>query len=169
VAKYSAQLVANSSENKKVTTTLSNVNPETAPIKIKQFAQTLNALTTNTYNETNYIVTTNLDTETPPVDTRPTPTISIENVPTLEQLKSGSVSSMAMITYSGDGVTYVRRNSGCNAVYFGMSGAPYQGQQAVVINKLSTAQASDVTGGTYVVGATGTDNYKPVEVEYTLQ
>lgn len=67
MAKYSAQLVAKSNENKNVTTTLSNVNPETAPVKIKQFAQTLNALTTNTYNETNYIVTTNLDTETPTV------------------------------------------------------------------------------------------------------
>lgn len=165
MAKYSAQLVAKSSENKNVTTTLSNVNPETAPVKIKQFAQTLNALTTNTYNETNYIVTTNLDTETPPVDTRQTPTLSASGMPTLSQINNDQVpGSYPAITYDGDGVTYVYRKSGCTLVEFAMVS-----NTNFAMRKMNEFSGQTATGGVYVVGATGTDNYKPVEVEYTLE
>ena len=169
MAKRSLILTSTSNQGKKLQKTITDINPNTGAVALKGFAQKLNAMTTNTYVQTDCIDKYNVDTEIPPVDTRQTPTISIDNVPTLAQIKSGSISSMAMITYSGDGVTYVRRNSGCNGVYFVTSGAPYQGQQTVAINKIGTVQVSDVTGGTYVVGATGTDNYKPIEVEYTLE
>lgn len=159
MAKYSAQLVAKSSENKNVTTTLSNVNPETAPAKIKQFAQTLNALTTNTYNETNYIVTTNLDTEAPPVDTRQTPTLTFV-APTLTQVIDRY---QADVTYNGDGNIYIKRISGCANIE--MTAIFYPGTGSVVILK-GGAQA---TGGTYAICATGGENYKPIEVEFTLE
>lgn len=159
MAKYSAQLVAKSSENKNVTTTLSNVNPDTAPVKIKQFAQTLNALTTNTYNETNYIVTTNLDTETPPVDTRQTPTLELQNPPTLAQVQSGVFPT---VTYNGDGAIYIRRKSGClNVALMVMN---YENLSVGLSKYLNL----EPTGGVYVVGAEGTQNFKPIEVEYTL-
>lgn len=160
MAKYSAQLVAKSSENKNVTTTLSNVNPSTAPAKIKQFAQTLNALTTNTYNETNYVVTTNLDTEAPPVDTRQTPTLTLSNPPTLAQVKERYQGD---VTYNGDGNVYVKRISGCENIE--MTAIIYPPSSNVVILKGGTQS----TGGTYAICATGGTNYKPIEVEYTLQ
>lgn len=166
MAKYSAQLVANSSENKKVTTTLSNVNPEAAPVKIKQFAQMLNALTTNTYNETNYIVTTNLDTETPPIDTRQTPTLAIPNPPTLAQVQTGQTDAIQnlLITYDGDGAVYLKRISGCALMNFTVF---YNNVTNEVYLSFNGGQAA-TTGGTYVLGATGGTNYKPIEVEYTL-
>lgn len=163
MAKYSAQLVAKSSENKNITTTLSNVNPETASVKIKQFAQTLNALTTNTYNETNYIVTTNLDTEG---DTRTIPTLSLSNVPSLADINnnSGYAKSVLTITYNGDGTTYVYRKNGCEKVSFSM----YSNTE-IVIKKNSESSSIVATGGKFILASTGTDNYQPVEVEYTLQ
>lgn len=166
MAKYSAQLVAQSSENKKVTTTLSNVNPETAPAKIKQFAQTLNALTTNTYSESNYIVTTNLDTEVPPVDTRPTPTLSLPNPPTLAQVQTSGVQNL-QVSYDGDGAIYLKRISGCSLMNFTVFYNQTSGEGPLTFVSFDGGQ-SQTTGGKYVLGATGTDNYKPVEVEYTL-
>lgn len=163
MAKYSAQLVAKSSENKNVTTTLSNVNPETAPVKIKQFAQTLNALTTNTYNETNYIVTTNLDTETPPVDTRQTPTLELPNPPTLAQIQTSGVQNL-LVTYNGDGAVYLKRISGCSLMNFTVF---YNHVTNETYLSFDGGQ-SQTTGGKYVLGATGGENYKPIEVEYTL-
>lgn len=156
MAKYSAQLVAKSNENKNVTTTLSNVNPETAPAKIRQFAQTLNALTTNTYNETNYIVTTNLDTETPS-DTRQTPTLALSVTPSIAQIPQGLAPT---VNYDGDGQIYFYRKSGLQNLIIEFS---YNN------NLMTFKQTQTPTPGVFVVGAKGTDNYKPIEVEYTME
>lgn len=164
MAKYSAQLVAKSSENKNVTTTLSNVNPSTAPVKIKQFAQMLNALTTNTYNETNYIVTTNLDTETPPVDTRQTPTLTFD-ASTPAPTTSADFNKTIYLNYDGDGVVYTRIESGCTNIGFYMLGQNEQGRVGLMLKPFDGLSP---TGGTYVVGATGGTNYKPIEVEYNF-
>lgn len=162
MAKYSAQLVAKSSENKNVTTTLSNVNPETTPVKIKQFAQTLNALTTNTYNETNYIVTTNLDTEAPPVDTRQTPTISVSPTPTLSLLNGGDPKFYVTTNSDGKKFCYCLTNEGENLyVITYMRDGSY--------NITPSGSTSFVAGNKVVFGAAGTETYKPVEIEFTLE
>lgn len=160
MAKYSAQLVAKSSENKNVTTTLSNVNPETEPVKIKQFAQTLNALTTNTYNETNYIVTMNLDTE---ADTRQTPTLTYV-APTLAQVQE---KYRYDVSYNGDGNIYVKRISGCINMEIATNFTE-NAETGAVRNTVTFYGPQATAGGTFAICATGTDNYKPIEVEYTI-
>lgn len=49
---------------KQTTTTISNVNPQATSATMKSFGQQLNALTTNTYQKTDLVETTNVDTET---------------------------------------------------------------------------------------------------------
>ena len=49
---------------KQTTTTVSNVNPAATGEDMLSFAKQLNALTNNTYGESNLVETTNLDTET---------------------------------------------------------------------------------------------------------
>lgn len=46
---------------KNITTTITDVNPSASAAVLVQFARQLNALTTNTYIETNQVVTTRLD------------------------------------------------------------------------------------------------------------
>jgi hypothetical protein len=162
VAKYSAQLVAKSSENRNVTTTLSNVNPETAPVKIKQFAQTLNALTTNTYNETNYIVTTNLDTETPPVDTRQTPTFEFG---TTIRIPSSADSTMpTSYTTNSDGTISFAIEDVQN-VLVGIG--PENGTPAMQLYTYRTKPATG-TVGKLTVRIEGTDTFKPFEKTYDV-
>lgn len=64
---------------KEVTTTIGYVNPEASGETMKSFAQQLNAFTTNSYQRTDLIETTNLDTETVkliPTLTLGTPTVN---------------------------------------------------------------------------------------------
>lgn len=158
--KLSFQLKATAAgTGKSVTTTVTNLNPEASKPVIKEFARRLNLLTTNTYEETDYIERTNLDTES---DTRTVPTLSVANIPSLADINSGSTSSLLDITYNGDGVTYVYRKSGCEKIAFSL----YSNTQ-LSIKKANTSVTA--TAGTFILGATGTDNYQPVEVEYTIE
>lgn len=52
------------STGKTTTTTINYVNPAATGANMKAFAQKLNAFTTNTYEKSDLIETTNLDTET---------------------------------------------------------------------------------------------------------
>lgn len=52
---------------KSITTTLTYVNPEANSATLKEFAQKLNNLTTNTYVETNRVQSINVDTEQVPI------------------------------------------------------------------------------------------------------
>lgn len=66
-------------DNKKMTTTISDVNPSAGSAALLQMAQKINALTTNTYNETNRVETVNLDTEEPGGGSTPQRTITVTN------------------------------------------------------------------------------------------
>lgn len=162
--KLSFQLKATAAgTGKSVTTTVTNLNPEAGKPVIKEFAQKLNQLTTNAYVETNYVESTNLDTD---VDTRTIPTLSISNVPSLADINnnSGYAKSVLTITYNGDGTTYVYRKNGCEKVSFSM----YSNTE-IVIKKNSESSSIVATGGKFILASTGTNNYQPVEVEYTIQ
>lgn len=54
---------------KTTTTTISNVNSQVDSATMKSFAQKLNAFTTNTYQKTDLVETTNVDTETVAINT----------------------------------------------------------------------------------------------------
>ena len=55
MAKVSIEIDSTSSSGKKNTTTISYINPQAANAKLKEFAQMLIALTTDTYVETTKI------------------------------------------------------------------------------------------------------------------
>lgn len=64
MAKTEIKLIAKDQEDKTVSTTISDVNPDAQSSTLKTFAQRLNMLTTNTYERTDKVVTTNVDTAT---------------------------------------------------------------------------------------------------------
>lgn len=159
---YSLQIKTTSNQGKSRTTTLSNVNPEATPATLIGFAQRLNLLTTNTYNQTDLVVKTTLDEETPPAppaDDRQTPTITLENPNPSAAVINGSGGQHFDFTYDGDGITYVYLLNASSTVAKNANGV-------YTISKRS----ADITAGTIIiVGATGTDNYKPIELEVEIQ
>lgn len=160
MAKYDLKLKTTDAGTQKARTlTMSNVNPEASANVLKSFTQQLNQLTTNTYVETDYIITTNLDTETPPIDTRLTPTMTFPNNQPPTSL--AGLGNTIVVNHTGDGNVYIRRNSGCDNISFIMwnSSSFY----------MEGYSGKTPTTGTYVVGLTGTETYKPLEIEYTLE
>lgn len=153
--------------DKKKQKTFTNINQNVSGPALKTALQKINALTTDTYVNSSVVDKYDLDTESPPVvtpDTRPIPTLSVSNVPSLADINSNSSSSLLSVTYTGDGVTYAYRKSGCDKIAFSM----YSNTQ-MLIKKADTSSSIVATAGTFILGATGTDNYQPVEVEYTIQ
>lgn len=71
MAKTDLKMYSTDASDKKITTTLTYVNPAADSTTLKQFATKLNAFTTNTYGETDRVQTINVDTEevpTPPIE-----------------------------------------------------------------------------------------------------
>lgn len=185
MAKYSAQLHAKSNQNKNVTTTLSNVNPEADAADILEFAQTLNELTTNTYSATDYIVTTNLDTETPPVPAQ-TPTMllctseytgsaievggTVEGVP----ISGWSGSKQLFANYNGDGYLYVEIVEGCEHTRFLVSSQRKETSGGdpnffiIQIEANGTSSGQSKTAGKFILHSTATANYKALAQEYNM-
>lgn len=161
--KYDLKLKTTDAGTQKARTlTLSNVNPEASANTLKSFTQQLNQLTTNTYTSTDYIITTNLDTEAPPIDNRLTPTITFpENQP---PTSLSGLGNLVRVTHTGDGNVYVRRNSGCTGIDFVMG---WESEGSISF-RLTQSQQMTAAAGTYAVGLTGTETYKPLEIEYTL-
>lgn len=112
MAKRDLKLIATSQEGKKITTTMSHANPESSRNTLITFAQKLNALTTNTYEETDLVTTTILDTEDPPVEkTEPTLTITPYETETasitwLTNSSDSGTGRYYTISYNGDGQLY---------------------------------------------------------------
>lgn len=80
---------------KTTTTTISNVNPQATSATMKSFAQKLNAFTTNTYQKTDLVETTNVDTET----VKTVPTLSIPD--TIPVTDTDTI--IVPVEYDGDG------------------------------------------------------------------
>ena len=93
MADTSLEIVAKSTDDKKITTTVSYVNEGVSGATLKQFGQMLNALTDNTYEESVRVSKVHLDTET---------YAPAKQVPTLYVTSDGSYYS-GTITYTGNG------------------------------------------------------------------
>lgn len=163
---YSLQLVSESNQGKKRTTTISHVNPTATPATLVEFSQRLNLLTLNTYGQTDLVVKTNLDTETPPappVDDRETPTIMLNATPSAATINSTNGQQLTA-TYTGDGVWYCYIKG---ANFYSLDLLTSAATTKVITLKRN---ASDVPVGA-VIGfiAEGTDTYKPITVEFEVQ
>lgn len=167
---YSLQLVSESTQGKKRTTTISHVNPTATPATLVEFSQRLNLLTLNTYGQTDLVVKTNLDTETPPSDDRETPTITLNATLSAATINSNSGQTF-LANYTGDGFWYpyykptnLTDRRGCTIdTYFTNAG------ERRIVLKSSDAGGSVYAGDSIIFTAEGTDNYKPVTVEVAIQ
>lgn len=178
MARRDLKLIATSQEGKKITTTLAHANPTATGETLITFAQRLNALTTNTYDETDLVTTTVLDTEDPPIEkTEPTLTITkvgeggydISHV-WLQELLGGCPPRFRKITYNGDGQLYAYTDMPNLAVGINTTkeGYPY-----VVANfgwyDNSEKPASFPTGKKVYVGATEGENYSAKIVSFDIE
>ena len=77
--KVEVKLSYTTAADKKGTTTISNVNPSAGSAALLQMSQAFNALTTNTYGETNRVETVNLDTEEPTPAGKNVRTVTLDN------------------------------------------------------------------------------------------
>lgn len=158
MAKYDLKFKSNDAGTQKARTlTLSNVNPNASAQTLKSFTQKLNALTTNTYVETDLVVTTNLDTETPPIDTRQEATFSFNSA---INISTGSGVGQTAYTTNSDGELSVAVNGNHNVMVGFQSGSQY----------LDAVAFNTPTSGTITVRISGTETYKPFEqtFEYTV-
>lgn len=78
MAKRQLKLYAKPQAGNTTTTTINNVNPQVTSATMESFTKMLNAFTNNTYEKTDLVETTNIDTETVKV----MPTITIDSTET---------------------------------------------------------------------------------------
>lgn len=165
MAKTSLKLNSTDGYGKDLTTTINYVNPEAGKDQMLELTQALNALTTNTYKETEKVTTTNLDLE--PSPSTPTISSSITTVPRSNWAESGGrmlCTQNPVISYNGDGNPFVNRS----AISAGLRPeiAKTDSNTAIV---LSYATANPITFPlTLTVGFTATENYKACSVDITL-
>ena len=159
------KLKAKDPNNETTTTTISYVNPEASNSTMKQFAQKLNALTRNTYSESDKIETTNLDLA--PDSNQQTPTFTLsQNTISATTMKniSPSGAGLGTLTYNGDAVPYAE--------------LPLNVKLGVIIESTGTANQytlraiygayGDPTACTIKIRADATENYKAAEATYTI-
>ena len=119
--KVAATLTATDNTGAKVKTNISNVNPEATNTTVKNFAQMLNSLTTNSYVQTAKTISLICDTDqditptpspTPTPSEKLTPTLTLENASaTMAEIFAAMQTDEGLyenpITYNGDGVLSV--------------------------------------------------------------
>ena len=160
------KLKAKDPNNENTTTTISYVNPEASNSAMKQFAQKLNALTRNTYSESDKIETTNLDLAPDSGQQDTTLTLATETT-TIAAVNSrnsngdysdaGSSLNVA-ITYTGDGRLRASVNS--SKIFVAIN------SNRLLIWQFGALTASDAC--TITVTADATENYKAAETTYTI-
>lgn len=162
MAKTDLKLTSTNGYGDDITTTISYVNPDAGKNDILNFTQALNALTTNTYKETERVQTINVDLETVPS----TPTLSASTT----QFSSASFDdfdghkiapSSCTFTYDGDGDFFIERAATTKKV--GVLVRPNGSvRPCYVVNDPPTFPV------TFTVGFTATDNYKACSVDITI-
>lgn len=137
-----------------VTATINDVNPEATNTQLATLGTKFNALTSNTYQETNRITTVNCDTEPGGGGTeKETPTLSA----TLPQTFSEGYFEYQT---NSDGNVYVRQEERTtDLAAFSTSSL----DKRIYYNKNDAGFPIE-----FYLGVTETDTYKGVEVKYTV-
>lgn len=161
-------LKATDSSDKTVTTTISNVNPESTNTELLTTAQMLNALTRNVYESTDKVETTNLDTASEKLN----PTFSLSTTTLSRAAMSGTgtkTSDFISVTYNGDGNVYfddatlLEWKNGLNITELSYT------VEGVRRFKVSLWQGVDYTFPIELkVYTTETDNYTAAQVTITI-
>ena len=153
------------------TTTINYANPDAKNADYLEFARMLNQFTINTYDKTEKIVTTELDTETE--KQTPTFTVSKANIVSSDFTTQGSnfkclnlpTTGGIQLNYNGDGNFYVKD----------LLDLPSEVQIAFHNKNRSTSycQIWYYTGATpsnfsFTIGTTETQNYESAEITITV-
>ena len=164
------KLKAKDQNNETTTTTISYVNPEASNSDMKQFAQKLNALTRNTYSESDKIETTNLDLAPDSGQQTPIFELSVTSKP-LDDVKSNytsaiSCASVANVTYNGDGIpyAYVTNPTASNEQYMGVAIT----REGSVWNLAVFGSVNHLIAKIIHVRVDATENYKAAEAIFTI-
>lgn len=165
MAKTDLKINATDRLAKDITTTISYVNPDAGKNDILAFTQALNALTTNTYKETERVQTINVDLETVPS----TPTLSASKTQWSAAGFAGGIGSYkqgtsSVLTYNGDGSLFVDKTAVENGLFMLFE---KDNGNLCATPMYSTANPPTVPL-TFKVGFTATDNYKACSVEMTI-
>ena len=161
MAKIDAKLHSKGLGGETITTTIGYISPNATNTEIKTFAQMLNGITNNVYDNTDKVTTVNCDTE----DDKPTPTLKLmtgNTGGTEATTITGDGETNYNISYNGDGEIYVRvkgtERSG--SVFYGYYG------NAQTMHRIYSFTAN--SGVVFEFHATETNNYKAVTAEYTV-
>lgn len=176
MAKYSAQLKATNNQGRTVTTSITNVNPEATAETILSFTQMLNSLTVNTYDSTDYIVTTNLDTEEPDIG-KIEPTLTLAQGEGRNGLTAAFLTNAAAgdrrygaVTYNGDGTLHAYTDVvGAAVGIMNQDGTQTPGTYVVLAPGWSLAELkpSSFSGKIYVAATAG-DTYAAKTIELNI-
>lgn len=168
MAKTALKLNSTDGYGKDLTTTINYVNPEAGKDQMLEFTQALNALTTNTYKETEKVTTTNLDLE--PSPSTPTISSSVSTISRGSWQESGSsmiCTSTPTISYNGDGSFWISQEATSAGLRFMV--ANNDAGTGNIYMELSYLKSRPVTFPlTLTVGYTGTENYKACSIDITL-
>lgn len=164
--------ITSTKRGNKITTTINDVNPEATNAQLAQLGTKFNALTTNTYEESNRVTTVNVDTE-PGGGTKQTPTLTLNRSSwplddVVGDIAANGTCNLANVTTNSDGHLYARNPTiGAMANQFAPYIALKEGKNTFRVTNMSN-ETSISTTQTLIVGVTETDSYKGVEVEFTI-
>ena len=147
------------------TTTINYANPEAENADCLEFTQMLNQFTTNTYEKTEKVVTTELDTE--PEKQTPTLTTNKANFPLSEFTTQGSykiASTSSTLTYNGDGTLTFPNLTSINQFTIGA----YYENGNIRIMPMFYSTRTPTTSFTFEVGFTETKNFKAASITMTV-
>lgn len=161
MAKTELKINATNGYGDDITTTINYVNPEAGKNDILNFTQALNALTINTYKETERVQTVNVDLENVP----DTPTLTASKTTySLAEFTGDTIKEAGIcdLTYNGDGALFIDKA----AIDAGL-GFTIEKPQAkyYLAPRYKTAPTVPLT---FTVGFTETANYKACSVEITI-
>ena len=142
---------------------VTNVNPNASDANMLTFTQSLNALTKNTYVQTNKIITTALDTEGDNRATNPA-TISVTSIALADVPSSEGQNTITINNNSSTGKVSIKY------VTFGFLGGvgTASGYTTVTLLKSMYYVAPTETQVALIVHIDGDDNYKPADLEITI-
>ena len=152
MSKVSMTVQMKKNATKTTTKSISDISPTATNTEIKTFGQRIAALTTNTYDQTNRVEVTNVDTE------------ATKLTPELKLTQSGN----DIITVNGDGETkYIVSYNGDGNIYYNL--LPTLSYGVISFGQTGSTRFIQFTKGVatkVAIHTTETNNYQAATVEY---
>lgn len=166
MAKTDLKINATNGYGDDITTTISYVNPDASKDEILAVTQALNALTTNTYKETQRIQTVNVDLEIVPSTPTITSSVTQYSLSEFTGTSNTKTGPATIINYNGDGdITFDRAAINAGFIF---SVQKHTGSAGFIVDPsyLTSLVPSGITS--LKIGFSETENYKACSVNITV-